>query len=435
MKLTGAPGRLPRSGFRVRDDGPMSTTARTARARTVDASGTQRPVGPQQWLSGLVAAGQALVLSLSMVILPPVVAFLVSSSGAAEGTGWGRSVTVGASLWLLGHGVPLKTGGGLITLVPLGITALALFSCYASARRSAHATRSAWLTGTVGYGLVVLGVGLLAGATTTPGLVVAALGGMVVGALGLGCGILARPDAPRLADLAGRIPSIPRAVRLGMRGGALGVCLLVVVAGLMVMLWVIAGRATSADIVTGLAPGIAGGAILAAAQVTLVPNLVVWAMSWIAGPGFAIGADTSYTSTATRPGILPAVPLLGALPGDSWTNAATALAPAVVILLGVVVGVFVVRRTPNGTRIGWAEAGWSTLGIAVAAFAVTGCLAGLASGSVGAMTDVGTNALLTATVVAGELAVGGGVALAWTAADVPTILSSRKTADSSTDET
>lgn len=422
MKLTGAPGRLPRSGFRVRDDGPMSTTARTARARTVDASDTQRPVGPQQWLSGLVAAGQALVLSLSVVILPPVVAFLVSSSGAAEGTGWGRSVTVGASLWLLGHGVPLKTGGGLITLVPLGITALALFSCYASARRSAFPRLSAWAGGALGYGIVVVAVSLLTGATTPQGSVIAGVGGLVVGGLGLGLGLLARPDAPRLSALANRIPLVPAATRVGVRAGALGCALLLGASALLVVCWAIAGRATSTDIVTGLAPGIAGGVILAVAQATLVPNLVMWAASWIAGPGFSVGQGTSFTATETSSGTLPAVPVLGALPDDAWTNSISACAPALVVLIGVVAGSFAARRAAAGARITWTEAGWAVLGIALGAFVLVGAACLAASGVVGALTDVGVAVPMTAGVVAGEIAAGAGLVLAWSAANVPALV-------------
>ncbi len=93
-----------------------------------------------------------------------------------RGTGWGQSVTVAAGFWLLGHGVPLVASGTTVTLVPLGLTALALFCCFASARRSAHTATSAWVAGTVTYALATLGVALLAGSTPPWGLGVAVVG-------------------------------------------------------------------------------------------------------------------------------------------------------------------------------------------------------------------------------------------------------------------
>ena len=140
--------------------GTMSTTSTTrgARTRTVDGSPAPAPVVVRRGPSGVLAALQALALSLAVVVLPGVVAFLASSTGSSEGTGWGQSVTVAAGFWLLGHGVPLVASGTTVTLVPLGLTALALFCCFASARRSAHTTTSAWVAGTVTYALATLGV-------------------------------------------------------------------------------------------------------------------------------------------------------------------------------------------------------------------------------------------------------------------------------------
>src|SRR5690606_41279951 len=89
--------------------GTMGTTSTTrgARARTVDGSPAPAPVVVRRGPSGVLAALQAFVLSLAVVVLPGVVAFLGSSSGTSEGSGWGQSVTIAAGFWLLGHGVAL----------------------------------------------------------------------------------------------------------------------------------------------------------------------------------------------------------------------------------------------------------------------------------------------------------------------------------------
>ncbi|MEO5535602.1 MAG: DUF6350 family protein [Pseudolysinimonas sp.] len=57
-----------------------------------------------------------------------------------------------------------------------------------------------------------------------------------------------------------------------------------------------------------------GGVALTAGQVAVLPNLVIWAMSWLIGPGFAIGAGSHVSALGTALGPLPAIPVLGALP-------------------------------------------------------------------------------------------------------------------------
>ncbi|MBD8078280.1 DUF6350 family protein [Cellulosimicrobium arenosum] len=398
----------------------MSTTSatRAARTRTVEGVPPVPPPPPARHrTSGTVAASQAAALSLAVVVLPAVVAFLASSTQSTSDVGWGRAVTVGAGLWLLGHGVPLAATGTTITFVPLGLTALALFCCFACARRSAHTSWRAWGAGAVTYALLTAGVAFLTGATPSWGLVAAALGGLVVGGVGLGAGLLARPDAPTVAALASRTDRwLPPAFRLGLRGGAVAVGLLVVACALLTGAWIVAGRATSGDVVTGLAPGVIGGVVLAVAQLAVLPDLMAWAGAWIVGPGFTVGTGSSFTTAGSQSGALPAVPLLGALPGDDWANALTPWAPALVVVLGVVAGAFVWRRASDVAR-GRAQVPWSALALAwLGVVLATGVLVGLAvwaaSGAVGPgrLAYVGADALLVGLFAAAE--VGGGALLA-----------------------
>lgn len=403
----------------------MSTTSTTgSRPRTVEGTAPPVPVAPRRAASGVVAALQALVLSLLVVVLPGLAAFVAASTGTPS-DGWGQSVTVAAGLWLLGHGVPLVASGATVTLVPLGITALALFCCFASARRSAHTTLSAWVAGTVTYGVATLGVALIAGTTPVWGLPVALVGGALVGGVGLGAGMLVRPDAPFVADLAHRADAwLPPTVRLGLRGGLLGVSLLVGVSAIVVGAWVVAGRATSGDIVTGLAPGPVGGVVLAVAQLAVLPNLVLWAAAWLVGPGFEVGEGSTFAASGSEPGALPAIPLLGALPGDDWTNALTAWLPAVVVVLGVVAGIFVASRLPEvaGDRDGevrWSDVALAAGGVAAAAGLLLGVAAWLGSGAVGPgrFAVVGTDGLLVGLLAAAEIGGGAALALVWARLD------------------
>jgi hypothetical protein len=399
-----------------------TTTGRRTRPHTVEGATAPRPVAPRRGVSGALAALQALALSLAVVVLPGVVAYVAASPDATGG--WGQSVTVAAGLWLLGHGVPLVASGATVTLVPLGLTALALFCCFASARRSAHTALSAWLAGTATYGVLTLGVAVLAGTTTVWGLVVAVAGGAGLAAVGLGAGILARPDAPVVADVARRADRwLPPTARLGLRGALLGTSLLVVVSALVVGAWVVAGRATSGDIVAGLAPGPVGGVVLAVAQLTVLPNLVLWAGAWLVGPGFSVGQGSTFAASGSVPGALPAVPLLGALPGDDWTSTLTAWLPAVVVVLGVVAGAYVARRLPAVTgadRVRWSDVVLALVGVAAGAGILLGVGTWLGSGAVGPgrFASVGADPVLVGLLGAAEIGGGAALALLWVRLDL-----------------
>ena len=62
--------------------------------------------------------------------------------------------------------------------------------------------------------------------------------------------------------------------------------------------------------------GVLGGVALTAAQLALLPTLVLWAAAWIVGPGFAVGAGSAVSPIAVSLGPLPAIPVLGALPAE-----------------------------------------------------------------------------------------------------------------------
>lgn len=399
---------------------PTQSAAGRRAPRTVEEP-TPRPrrslEAPRRWVSGLVAALQALALSLAVVILPAVTAFLASSTGAGEGDtgGWGQSVSVAAGFWLLAHGVPLAAAGTSITLVPLGLTALVVFTCFASARRSAHTATSSWVVGVAVYALATLVIALLAGSAPGWDVLFAPLGGAVVAGVGLGAGILARPDAPRVGELTALLdPWVPPVVRLGARAGLLGVALLVGLSSVVAGVWVVAGRATSGDIIVGLAPGAVGGLILAVSQLAVVPNLVLWVSSWIAGPGFVVGEGSSFTASASLPGALPAIPLLGAMPGPEWTTVLASFAPVLVVVLGVVAGAFVWRRC-GGHGARWADLGLAVLGVALAAGLLVVLLQTVAGGAVGPgrMAQVGAPPLLAGGIIAAEVAGGAALALVW----------------------
>jgi hypothetical protein len=145
------------------------------------------------------------------------------------------------------------------------------------------------------------------------------------------------PDVlgPRLG-LAWLPDSVRRAVRPGLAGAGLLLAIgTVVVIGLVVLSW-----NEVSTISTAVAAGGLGGIVLALAQVASLPNLALWAVSFIAGPGFRVVEGGSVTWSGSKGGLLPMVPVLAALPQPGAFPWFTALS----VLVVVAVGGFVARR-------------------------------------------------------------------------------------------
>ncbi|WP_157270456.1 cell division protein PerM [Paraoerskovia marina] len=393
----------------------MSQARSTGRAGTRTVSGDATAAGSptvRYAVSGVVASLQALVLSLTVVVLPAVVAYMAAGETAVGSTS--TAFTVGVAAWLLGHGMPIGTAGATLTLVPLGVTALALFCCYVSARRSAHTSVTAWVLATLTYTAGTFAIALLARTSAGWGVFVVLAGGLLVGGVGAGLGILARPDAPGVRGLVRPwLGRLPRGVQPGLTGGVVATGMLLGLSGILVVGWAVAGRADSSDIIAGLAPGTVGGIILAFSQLAVVPNLVLYASAWLAGPGFSIGSAT-FAPGSEQLGPLPAVPLLGGLPGSFAASPVAAWAPLLVVACGVPAGLAVWRRLFDGT-----VPSITTMVVAVASTAVTGglivgVLVLLASGAVGpgSMAEVGADGLLVAGFVAAEILIGAALTVA-----------------------
>ncbi|WP_232822010.1 cell division protein PerM, partial [Desertihabitans aurantiacus] len=95
----------------------------------------------------------------------------------------------------------------------------------------------------------------------------------------------------------------------------------------------------------GAAPQPVSAVVLVLAQLAYLPNLVLWAMSYLLGAGFTVATDSVVSPMVTELGLLPGIPVLGALPAEgvgSWTSCLWLLAgvaagavTAVVLLRGL----------------------------------------------------------------------------------------------------
>ena len=113
----------------------------------------------------------------------------------------------------------------------------------------------------------------------------------------------------------------------------------------------VTGLVLQLDTVTALHaaldPGIAGGIALLLAQLAVVPNALAWAASYALGSGFVVGAGSVVAPAGTQLGMLPGLPLLGALPAAGPGDPALLWWLASGVLAGSVAAGIVVRSRPG----------------------------------------------------------------------------------------
>ncbi|TIH33480.1 DUF6350 family protein [Subtercola vilae] len=265
--------------------------------------------------------------------------------------------------WMLGNGVDLRialdpqTAAQLaldqaavpfeIGIAPLGFALLTVFLGRRSGLRlgqSAHPV--------LGLAVGMLTVAALAALAwqsaqsdvATPSLRQAVLFVPFVYGLGLLLGIVPsvlRERTALFAWFARQVHRIPAPelplVATALRGGAMIATGLVAVAGLAVALLLVIQYSTVVSLYESLQSGIAGGAGLTLAQLALMPNIVVWAASWMLGPGFVLGTGSAVTPLGTQLGLIPSLPVFGALPQGSPLGFAALIVPVAIAFLVAVV--------------------------------------------------------------------------------------------------
>ena len=377
---------------------PTGALAVLGRRRRIieDGGAHNRSAESPPWVSGVLAALQALVLSLGVIVVPAVATYVATSADPANvGATWTGAVGIGARLWLLGHGTPLATGTHMVTLIPLGLSILLAFACYASARRTGRPAWSALWAGVGAYTGVTLIVAVLAGARTPGQVVLAVAGAAIISTVGLGAGIAAHDEAMRRQVVAVYASRVPELARLAIRGGVLAVAWIVLAATALVLAWIFMGRTAALDIVHALHLSILDAVVLAVGQAMYAANLVAWGISWIVGPGFAVGAGSQFAPDVVVAGPLPAIPLLGALPDPSSVNSVAGFAPWLVVAAGIAAAVYVRRRFG---ALRWGQVALSTALIVVTVGVLISLVVGLSGGGIGPgrMGEIGPESLLVA---------------------------------------
>lgn len=355
------------------------------------------------WLAAVLAAGWSLVAGLALSVLPGVAVWIGEGALAPVGD----PLRFGARVWLVAHRVGLDIGGADLAFAPLGLTAAAVLLLYRSARWAAHSagvSTERGLLAVVGPAVLtyVLGAGLLAALSATPDVSAAPLGAVLWAGVWSGCAVTAgvAHESGLLATWFARVPPL---VRVSLTGGGVALAGLLAVGALLTVVSLITRYGRVGELARALDAGALGSAVLVLGCAVIVPNAVIWAAAFALGPGFAMGAGTSVAPDGVTLGLVPAVPLFGALPA-SVPGPLTWLVLLGPLLAGVAAGLMVHRRLAglappdepaDSGAVGVPLPLWHAVGVAGGAGAVAGVgmavLALLSGGSAGAarLTELG----------------------------------------------
>jgi len=387
-----------------------------------DDEALEAPSGLDWWQApaagALAAAGSWLVLAL-----PALVVWVAT---AHTTVGWGDALGIASAGWFLGHGASVAVGELSMSLAPLGLWLLALLLTVRGARRLLDRTeRSApgttWPRALVrqvvpGFVLGYAAAGLLAWLLTLAGparpgfaAVLVVLG---IPVLALAWALLRRYVAGEECGVVGewldRLPRwLPRAVRPGVHGAAI----LLGLGAVLVVIMVAARWSTVSGLHAAVNAGLVGGVVLTAAQLLFLPNLAVFALAWLAGPGFQIADGSTITLAGAHPGLMPMIPVLGALPSDGAWSGWLILLLSVPVLAGGVIGWLACRSLARLSS--WRTKLATALAAVVTSAAGLTVLAALGSGAVGVdrLSAVGTRPLVFGAALLGLLVAGAALSV------------------------
>jgi len=313
----------------------VSLTARSAPpARQVPAA--PLPLVVAGAVGGAAAAG----LSLLVLVVIALAAWMLDPSGAQE---WTQMLEVASGAWLAGLGVPPTIAGVTLSLLPLGFALLPIVALVGAARWATDASAVARgtevavvaLAAAAGFAAVAAVVAALA-RSLDPAVPRAALTGAA-----LAFTVTVVVSLRRTGVIS---PSrLPEQVRDILAAGTIALLALVVAAGGVLAIAVVARVNDITGLIVGLDAGASGLLLLAVLTLAYVPIAIVWAIAYLLGPGVTVSAGSVVSPYAElSDAALPGFPLLAALPGQVPSGAA--MFPLAGVVAGLLAGWFLRRR-------------------------------------------------------------------------------------------
>lgn len=372
-----------------------TTAAERTTVTTVSARPTIRVALPQGWARAVLSGIEAALLGWALVVIPTLIAYAaVASNQWLVSTTWEDAFHFASDLWGAALGAQVVSGEVsyravplLFVLVLIGLTKLLLLQ----GRRFPAAAQ--WMA-VPGFAVTAL---LLAGGIGTH---VRVLGAFPLAiAIPLIAAAWEVALAPHSLELRLEMPQwLSSGVRIGWRAS----WFLAAYGGLFLLISVIVSWSRIRGIHELLLPtSTIDSTMITLAQVLFIPNAIVWALSWLAGPGFFMGSDALHSPASAPTMPIPAIPLFGATP----VSAPGTWVILVLVLFGVGVGVYLRLRKGSESLLDDLYQGGIAAVVIAAVYLVTSLGSAFVLGT-GRLAFLGPRMSLSALCLFAEVALG-----------------------------
>lgn len=392
----------------------------------------------QRLLVAILAAVDAAIaaaVGLAVLLAPLTLLWTVAFGGAAD---WGALWPLTGTLWQFGHGAPLSIDLSTEVVRAVGVApeaaaftlsvtplALLVFTLLFAARSGTRAARAgAWPLGVVAGTATMLVIAAAVAVTSrvdaahTP-LVLAILLPPAVYLVGAVAGAVRTVWEDGDGGLIDRVHDLVDSWRdwgpvpaAAVRGTAIAVTAVTALGALAVAVTTLTRGGEVVALFQATRVDALGATVVTLGQLAYLPTAIVWAVSWLAGPGFAVGVGTAVSPAGTQLGVVPGIPLFGLLPED------TSIWMLIVVILPIGAGAFagwVVRSRLvwEGTPLGAGPRVAIAAGIGALTAGVAAVAAVLASGSIGParLADAGPSPLALALALGVEVLIGAAILL------------------------
>lgn len=294
--------------------------------------------------------GAVAAVALALVVLLPTLTAWTADSRSS--VSWLQAMSFAGDGWVLAHhGQLLATAGGAlhaISFAPLVFTALAVWFTRTAARallrevedagrRAGRGWHSAvfFVGGYVGTGVLLALLGRTGPAS--PQLFSVLPGALLVATIGFGWAARAEPESAAYGACARWWERLPVAVRRAVRPAVEATLGLLGVATALLIVLVVSNWSRVGEVNGLLGAGTVGTIVLGLAQLASLPNFALLVTGWASGASVHLGSAT-VTAGAVQNGLVPSVPVLGAIPDPGAFPLWVRFAPAVIVVAGGLAG-------------------------------------------------------------------------------------------------
>lgn len=366
-------------------------------------------------LQGVTQTSLVLAVGYVSIFFLNMLSWLIEQN---PGTTFNTVIQTTSRIWLNAHFVAIQIMEGRVasvtvpgyefTLVPLGFTAVIVYLSYRAGKYMANqpALGYSWLGAISSYGLVAFAATSVS--STKQIKVQDAVGVflplvifsvvLIISSLYSATdeeGSLRLKVRGFLAEQTNRIPwAIKPVLSPALRAGTAVVLALAAASALACAVLIAINWVDAIKLYQGLQLSFMGTLIISFGQLALLPNLIIYGMSWFTGVGFSLGVGSTVSPLAVELGPLPAIPMLSALPAATDS---LMIVFVLVTLLSAFFATLLVKPFTRELRFNYASTTTAALslgiGIGLVAALEMLVLAAISSGSIGPerMSQIGIN--------------------------------------------